>query len=354
MSKKLKFFKAASIIMIISGGLGVLVATLLSVLSTVLLFSGSEDLDVLTSQLGVLSVIGLVLGVVSGVLQFITGIYSIRNIKKPEKVNTFIYLGAITAFLAIISHVFSYLSGTVNPFDNFGVYIGMVIPALYMISAVQLKVKEEARVYKTTGLSKILEFIVLRKERIFEIFFTLIICGFVGWVFETTVVLVDTGMLTARGMLFISRINGFPIVWGLPLILMYGIGGAILIWCFKPLAKEPIKLFFVGIFVTTIFEYATSLFCEDFLGMTLWDYSDAFMNFQGRVCLKSSIAWGVLSVISVKLFAPLFQKMYNKIKNKSCLHIIIILLMIFIIVCYLLRPVLDVEQYQVITPFVII
>jgi len=118
-----------------------------------------------------------------------------------------------------------------------------------------------------------------------------------------------------------------------------------LIWCFKPLAKEPIKLFFVGMFVTTIFEYATSIFCEDILGMTLWDYSDAFMNFQGRVCLKSSLAWGALSVISVMFLAPLFQKMYGSIKNKNRLHIIIIILMIFIIVCYLLRPILNVEQY---------
>jgi len=331
--------------MIIFGGFAVLIGSFLLVLSTFLIFQNNEYLNVITSELGGLSGVVLAISVAGGILQLITGIYSLKNIKKPEKANIFIYAGAITAVLSITSHVLSYLSGRANPFDNIGVYIGMVIPAVYMISAVQLKAKEDTHIYLKTGLSRVLEYIVERKERIFEILFTLIICGFIGWVFETTVVLIDTGTLTARGMLFISRINGFPIIWGLPLILMYGIGGAILICCFKPLAKEPVKLFFVGIFVTTIFEYATSLFCEDILGMVLWDYSDAFMNFQGRVCLKSSLAWGALSVISVKFLSPLFERMYSSIKNKNRLHIIIVILTIFIIVCYLLRPILNVEQY---------
>jgi len=345
MNKKATIFKVMSIIMVISGGFAVFIAALLLVLSSIFIFIDNESLTALISELGQFAGIGLGIAIAGGILQLFTGIYSLRNIKRTEKANTFICLGAITAFLSITSHVFSYLSGSVNPFDNIGVYVGMFIPAVYMVGAVQLKTKEETGVYLSTGFSRILEFFVIRKERIFEILFTLIICGFVGWVFETTVVLIDTGTLTARGMLFISRIDGFPLIWGLPLILMYGIGGAILIWCFKPLAKEPVKLFFAGIFVTTIFEYVTSLFCEDVLGMILWDYSDAFLNFQGRVCLKSSLAWGVLSVISVKLFAPLFQKMYSNIKNKSRLHIIIIVLMIYIIVCYLLRPILNVEQY---------
>ena len=346
MNKKVGFFRVSSIVMIVSGSFAVLVYALIFVLGALLLIFDKNSLSEVINEYGRFAGPGLAIAAAGGILQFITGIYSIKNYKKPEKTNTFIHLGAITAILSIASLVLDYfLVNSYNPFENISVYVGMVIPAAYIVSAVQLKSESITHIYRTTGLSKIFEFIVKRKERIFEILFTLIICGFIGWLFETTVVLIDTGTLTARGMLFISRINGFPIVWGLPLILMYGIGGAILIWCFKPLAKEPIKLFFVGIFVTTIFEYATSLFCEDVLGMVLWDYSDAFMNFQGRVCLKSSLAWGALSVISVKFLTPLFEKMYNGIKNKNRLHIIIIVLMIFIIVCYLLRPILNVEQY---------
>jgi len=162
----------------------------------------------------------------------------------------------------------------------------------------------------------------------------------VGWAFETIEVWIHYGNLTARGIFFISHINAFPIVWGLPYILMYGIGGSVLIWCFKPLAKEPILLFFVGMLVLTIFEYATSVICEYFMGITLWDYSNMFLNYQGRVCLRSSLAWGVLSVVSVKLLAPLFHLLYSEVRLKLHIHIICILLVSYIIICYILRPII--------------
>jgi len=332
--------------MLISGSLAILLNVFLLIAASILIISGKVDPDEISFGLGHFAEIGIVIALVGGIFQFITGVYSLKNVRNIEKANTFIHLGVIAAFLFISYQVSNYINtGIHNHIDNLSVFIGMVIPAFYIISAVQLKVKEESIKHLESELSAFMGFFVKHKERIFEILFTLIICGVIGWAFETVETWIHYGRLTARGMLFISRINGFPIVWGLPLILMYGIGGAILIWCFKPLAKEPVKLFFVGTFVLTIFEYATSVFCEDVLGMKLWDYSHLFMNFQGRVCLSSSLAWGILSVISVKLLAPLFDRIYGKINNKRLLHIIIIALMVFIIVCYILRPFLNVEQY---------
>jgi len=184
------------------------------------------------------------------------------------------------------------------------------------------------------------------KEEIYEIFFCFIACGIIGWVFETVIVLIQQGMITDRGILFISHINGFPIVWGLPFIMIYGIGGAVLIWCFKPLAKKPVLLFFASIIIMTAFEYLTAVFCEVVLGQKLWDYSKHFMNFQGRICLSSSINWGILSILAVKFMGPAFLKLYNKIKAKEILHAIIIFLVIYILICYYLRPVMFPEIIQ--------
>jgi len=332
--------------MVVSGSLSILIGVFIIAAGLILLIGDTALPGDFTSGLGRFAEVGIVIAVAGGVFQFITGIYSLKHVREIEKANTFIHLGTVAAFLFIVSQIINFISaGFHTHLDNLSVFIGMVIPAFYIISAVQLKVKEESIQHLETELSAFLGFFVKHKERIFEILFTLIICGFIGWAFETVETWIHYGRLTARGMLFISRINGFPIVWGLPFILMYGIGGAILIWCFKPLSKEPVKLFFIGTFVLTIFEYATSVFCEEVIGMKLWDYSHLFMNFQGRVCLSSSIAWGVLSVLSVKLLAPLFDRVYNGIMNKRLLHIIIIVLMVFIIVCYILRPFLNVEQY---------
>ena len=190
-----------------------------------------------------------------------------------------------------------------------------------------------------------LEFITKKREKLFEILFCFIICGIIGWAFETTVVLIETGVLTDRGILFISYIGSFPIIWGLPFILIYGAGGAMLIWCFKPFAKKPVLLFFVGMIAMTLFEYLVAVFCELVLNQKLWDYSNQFMNFQGRICLTSSIAWGVLSLLSVKVFGPFFIRLYDKIEQKEAkhiraFHIIKVLIVIYIFVCYLVRPVL--------------
>ena len=170
--------------------------------------------------------------------------------------------------------------------------------------------------------------------------FCFILCGIIGWIYETLFVLIMSGMITDRGILFISHINDFPIVWGLPFILMYGVGGALMIWCFKPLAKKPVLLFFISMVSMTIFEYLTSYFYELIWGQILWDYSNNFMNFQGRICLGTSIVWGVLGVLSVKLFGPVFHRLYTRIKNEKIMHITLLIIVVYIIVCYALRPVL--------------
>jgi len=172
----------------------------------------------------------------------------------------------------------------------------------------------------------ILIFKLAKKEMkyVYEILFCFLCCGIIGWVYETIFVLFQSGRMTDRGILFISHIHGYPFIWGLPLILIYGIGGAALIWGFKPLANKPVLLFLISMATMTLFEYVTAVFCELVLGQTLWDYSKEFMNFQGRICLRASISWGILGILAVKVFGPLFHLIYNKIKYVRVLHIIII------------------------------
>jgi len=189
-------------------------------------------------------------------------------------------------------------------------------------------------------MKNLIKIILLKKEAIFELLFCFIACGIFGWFYETIFVLIQTGAMTDRGILFISYIGNFPIIWGFPFILVYGVGGALLILIFKPLAKKPILLFVVGLISMTVLEYMTALLCETFLHQKLWDYSDKFMNLQGRISLFTSFMWGLLSLLAVKVFAPGCHILYGKFKNKHVLHILIGLIVIYIIVCYILRPTL--------------
>jgi len=341
--KSNKFLKITGILMIIGGSFTILFGTIIILFGIFLESAGLLSTIDLPNTFGLFAEIILGALVAGGIVQLITGIIGVKNAKKPENANICLLFGAITALIFIAPQVLTSVgSGNAGNFNAAGVITGMLIPAFYLIGAVQLKEKDKHDYEKVIKpeMAVIVKFFAKRKEKIFEILFTFILCGIIGWLFETIEVWVHYGNLTTRGIFFISRIYDFPVIWGLPYILMYGIGGAILIWCFKPLAKEPIRLFFIGMLVLTLFEYATSVLCEDLLNVSLWDYSNMFMNFQGRVCLRSSLAWGVLSVISVKLFAPLFHRLYNEFNLKLHLHVVTIILLVYIIVCYILRSTL--------------
>lgn len=99
--------------------------------------------------------------------------------------------------------------------------------------------------------------------------------------------------------------------------------------------KTNHRLFLGGVVVGAIVEYTLSLIGEVFLNVKWWDYSDKFLNINGRICLLYSIFWGLLSVYLIKVFHPKVDKAINYLKTKintKVLKIAIAGTMIFIIV----------------------
>lgn len=83
----------------------------------------------------------------------------------------------------------------------------------------------------------------------------------------------------------------------LPFNLLYGTGGTIITLALIPWVHDPLAVFGLGLVVGTILEYVTSWVMEKAFHAVYWDYSKEFLNIQGRVCLKYSLFWGVLSLI---------------------------------------------------------
>lgn len=107
---------------------------------------------------------------------------------------------------------------------------------------------------------------------------------FLGWCFESTVVSVQQRRLVNRGFL-----HG-------PMLPIYGFGATIMLHVALPLHGHPVQIFFAGMVVATIFEYLVGCLMEWIFHVKYWDYSEHRFQFQGRICLQSSIAWGVLSL----------------------------------------------------------
>lgn len=178
-----------------------------------------------------------------------------------------------------------------------------------------------------------------------------LVCAFVGWVAETTAVAFGTGKFTYRGYFFVMKplaeyipalsvipfFGAVPFVWGLPIIEIYGFGGVIIVFAFQRFRKKPIRLFLISTVSMTVFELIASYFCTIVLKRSYWDYSNDFLNFQGRICLRSALSWGALSLGFIILFAPLVDKLYEKVKNKKGFRITVYVLIAYAAVCAVVK-----------------
>ena len=94
--------------------------------------------------------------------------------------------------------------------------------------------------------------------------------------------------------------------------------------------KDPKEAFFSGMIMGGILEYICSFFQEILFGTISWDYSNLFLNFNGRTCLLYCFYWGIIAVVYLKIVYPLFEKIEPLIYKKS-IRILTVFCMIFMI-----------------------
>ena len=68
-----------------------------------------------------------------------------------------------------------------------------------------------------------------------------------------------------------------------PFIQVYGMGALAFYFLVKT-EQDPKKLFFKGMIMGGVLEYLCSFFQEIFFGSVSWDYSNLFLNLNGRTC----------------------------------------------------------------------
>ncbi|MDO9522156.1 MAG: putative ABC transporter permease [Methanocorpusculum sp.] len=137
-------------------------------------------------------------------------------------------------------------------------------------------------------------------------FLGFIFYSFLGWIWETTYCSIKAKHFINRGFL-----NG-------PIIPIYGCGAVLIMLAvnaFGTLALPTptiafniiniLVVFFGGMLLATILEYIVAVILESFFHIKLWDYSKNKFNFQGRICLKCSLFFGLLSVLFIMVIEPL-------------------------------------------------
>lgn len=160
----------------------------------------------------------------------------------------------------------------------------------------------------------------ISKKYLYFLYF--IIFSVIGWILETCFSFYSLGYFTKRGFLY-----------G-PLCPIYGWGAIILILFFRTYKKHNLKLFIYAAIIFSIFEYFVSFAMEAMFSLKWWDYSNEFMNLNGRIGIFYSFAWGIIAILFINLIYPFFKKKINiflsKIPYKVQLIIVYILGIVFI------------------------
>lgn len=162
-------------------------------------------------------------------------------------------------------------------------------------------------------------------KKLYKLLYIFIISSICGYFIELIWSLVTKGIF----------INHSAVVIG-PFNFAYGICGVVLtLLLYKFKDESYLKIFILSFIGGSIIEYIMSWGMELVLGFTAWDYSDNFLNINGRICLLFSIFWGFLGILWIKILYPQFDKILNKI-NPKIYKILIVCLSIFLLLDILL------------------
>lgn len=115
------------------------------------------------------------------------------------------------------------------------------------------------------------------------------IYSFVGWVWESCYVSIKKHRWVNRGFM-----NG-------PMLPIYGSGALVILVSTIGVRDTPALIFLLGMLAATVLEYITGWAMEQLFHVRYWDYSNQKFNWNGYICLSSSLCWGFFSILLVKV-----------------------------------------------------
>ncbi len=134
-------------------------------------------------------------------------------------------------------------------------------------------------------------------------FVLFVIYSFLGWFMESV-----GGILKVKK--FVNR--GFLIG---PYCPIYGIGVICLTLLLNKYKDDVLVLFLLSMLVCGTLEYLTSYFMEKIFNARWWDYGNRRFNINGRICLETTIPFGLAGCLFLVIINPFFEKYINLIPD---------------------------------------
>lgn len=128
-----------------------------------------------------------------------------------------------------------------------------------------------------------------------------LIYSFIGWCIEVSVAVISKKKFINRG--FVSG----------PLCPIYGAGAVVFAVILPELKDNIFFLYLGGVILASFVELATGALLERIFHRKWWDYSKEKWNFDGYICLKFSLIWGLFAVLIINILNPIILYFLAKI-----------------------------------------
>lgn len=143
-----------------------------------------------------------------------------------------------------------------------------------------------------------------------------VVYSILGWFVESVYMSFCNRKLTNRG--FAKS----------PFCPIYGFGAVSCYLLLSPLKGQYIKIYFVGAFLATLFEYIVGRGMIRLFGELWWDYNEKPFNYQGIICLESTVAWGFYAIGIIQFVHMGVYKLIDHINFDMGIRLLYIILFV--------------------------
>lgn len=160
---------------------------------------------------------------------------------------------------------------------------------------------------------------LLKGFNFFDYVLTFFILSIIGWVGESLYCSLAKGKFVNRGFL-----TG-------PMCPIYGTGAVVFMVALTPFSEKWYLVLLIGMILADTVEYITSFLMEKLFHARWWDYSNKFLNINGRICFRHTCYWGLTSLVYIYLFQPFYLSIYLRVPEKIRYIVLGVIFFLFIL-----------------------
>ena len=156
-----------------------------------------------------------------------------------------------------------------------------------------------------------------------KLFFVFLLGSVVGSIYEEVLFMIQNYIET--GQLEHSLRRG--VIYG-PFNVIYGFGAVVVIYL---LLRKPLKVwqtFLYSAVLGGVIEYVVSWLQEVFTHTTSWDYSNLFLNINGRTTIPIMLVWGAMGLLLTRVVYPPISDLIERIPVEIGNRVFIVLVVL--------------------------